>query len=153
KMVLDVAYVGSSSKNLIRKGNINAPALGATFLPQNQDPTLAPSSTPGATALPTDLLRPYQGYGDINQYDYSGFSNYQSLQTSVQRRFDNGFMFTLFYVWSKNLTTNSQDYTSDDVAGGVVGDHDTIRKYDYSYSNWDRPHNFVLNFIYQTPKV
>ena len=34
-----------------------------------------------------------------------------------------------------------------------MGDEDTIRKYDYSYSNWDRPHNFVANFIYQTPKV
>jgi hypothetical protein len=156
KMVLDVAYVGSSSKNLVRKSQINEPALGATFLPQNQDPTLAPSSTPGASALPTDLLRPYQGYGQINSYDYSGFSNYQSLQTSLQRRFDNGFMFTVFYVWSKNLTTNTQDYTSEDnsvLAGGTVGDHDTIKKYDYSYSSWDRPHNLVVNFIYQTPKV
>ena len=83
KLIFDIAWVGSSSKNLLRRTNINAPALGATFLPQNQDPTLAPSSTPGATALPTDLLRPYQGYGDINLYDYSGFSNYQSLQTSL----------------------------------------------------------------------
>ena len=37
--------------------------------------------------------------------------------------------------------------------GGVVGDHETIRQYDYSYSSWDRPHNFVVNFVYQTPKV
>jgi len=152
KLIIDIAWVGSSSKNLLRKSNINAPALGATFLPQNQDPTL-PASSNGSSALPTDFLRPYQGYSDINLYDYSGFSNYQSLQTSVQRRFDNGFMFTLFYVWSKALTTNTSDYTSDAVAGGIVGNQDTIRKYDYSYSNWDRPQNFVANFIYQTPKV
>ena len=31
KLILDIAYVGSSSKNLLRKSNINAPALGATF--------------------------------------------------------------------------------------------------------------------------
>jgi hypothetical protein len=152
KLIFDIAWVGSSSKNLLRKSNINAPALGATFLPQNQDPTL-PASSNGSSALPTDFLRPYQGYSDINLYDYTGFSNYQSLQTSLQRRFDNGFMFTLFYVWSKALTTNTSDYTSDAVAGGVVGNEATIRKYDYSYSNWDRPHNFVANFIYQTPKV
>ena len=66
KLIFDIAWVGSSSKNLVRKEQINEPALGATFLPQNQDPTLAPSSTPGANALPTDLLRPYQGYGAIN---------------------------------------------------------------------------------------
>ncbi len=34
----------------------------------------------------------------------------------------------------------------------MVGDEDTVRQYDYSYSNWDRPHNVVLNFVYQTPK-
>jgi hypothetical protein len=153
KLIFDIAWVGSSSKNLVRKENINAVPLGATFLPQNQDPTLPASSVPGASALPTDLLRPYQGYGDINQYDYSGFSNYQSLQTSVQRRFDNGLMFTVFYVWSKSLSTNTSDYTSDPLAGGVVGNEATIRQYDYSYSGWDRPNNFVANFIYQTPKV
>jgi hypothetical protein len=152
RLIFDLAYVGSSSKNLLRRENINAPALGATFLPQNQDPTL-PASSNGSSALPTDFLRPYRGYSDINMYDYSGFSSYNSLQTSLQRRFDNGLMFTVFYVYSKNLTTNTSDYTSDQLAGGIVGDHNTIQKYDYSYSNWDRPHNLVVNFIYQTPKV
>ncbi|HXK09445.1 MAG TPA: hypothetical protein VMT70_07370, partial [Vicinamibacteria bacterium] len=148
KLIFDIAYVGSASRNLLRHSNINAPPLGATFLPQNQDPTRAPSSVPGANALPTDFLRPYVGYTDINMYDYTGISNYNSLQTSVQRRFDNGLMFSVFYVWSKNLTTNTQDYS-----GGVVGDAAKIRAYDYSYSGWDRPHNFVVNFIYQTPKA
>ncbi len=152
KVIFDIAYVGSSSKNLVRRSNINAPALGATFDPANQDPTL-PASSNGSSALPTDFLRPYPGYSDINYYDYSGFSSYNSLQTSVQRRFDNGFMFALFYVWSKNLTTNTSDYTSDAVPGGIVGDHNTIKQYDYSYSTWDRPHNIVANFVYQTPKV
>jgi hypothetical protein len=150
KLIFDIAYVGSSSKDLLRHANINVVPLGATFLPQNQDPTLAPSSKPGATALPTDLLRPYQGYGDINYYDYSGWGNYHSLQTSLQRRFDNGLMFTVFYVFSKNLTVNNDDFS-----GGVpyAGNEDKIKQYDYSYSQWDRPHNFVVNFIYQTPKV
>ena len=30
---------------------------------------------------------------------------------------------------------------------------DLIRQYDYSYADYDRPHNVVFNFIYQTPKV
>ena len=49
---------------------------------------------PGATALPTDLLRPYPGYGGIRMWDYSGYSNYHALQTGVNRRFENGFMFS-----------------------------------------------------------
>ena len=151
KVIFDIAYVGSSSKNLVRRENINAPVLGATFDPANQDPT-KPASSNGSSALPTDFLRPYQGYSDLNMYKYNGFSSYNSLQTSLQRRFDNGLMFAVFYVLSKNLTTNTSDYTSDGIPGGIRGDHETIRQYDYSYSNWDRPHNFVVNFVYQTPK-
>ena len=41
KIIFDIAYVGSSGKNLLRNSNINAPPLGATFQPENQDPTKA----------------------------------------------------------------------------------------------------------------
>jgi hypothetical protein len=63
---LDVSYVGSHGCNLMNQFNqpidLNAPDLGAALQPQNQDPTLAPSNT-GASALSTDLLRPYRGFG------------------------------------------------------------------------------------------
>jgi hypothetical protein len=149
-ITFDLAYVGSSSKDLLRQSQINALPLGATFQPQNQDPTNASTSTtPGAKAYPTDLLRPYQGYGGIRMWDYSAFSNYHSLQTSINRRFDNGFMFSAFYVWSKVLTIANTDFT----AGRPNVSEEEVKRVDYSYAEYDRPHNFVLNFIYQTPKV
>ena len=149
-ITLDIAYVGSSSKDLLYQQNINAVAYGAAFLPQNQDPTRAASSTPGANALPNDLMRPYPGYQSIRMWDYTGYGNYHSLQAGINRRFDNGFMFSAFYVWSKALTVNNDDFT----AGSRPGASDAeIRRADYSYANYDRPQNFVLNFVYQTPKV
>jgi hypothetical protein len=148
-ITFDLAYVGSSSKDLLRQEQINAVPYGAKFLPENQDPTRAPSTTPGATALPDDLLRPYQGYGGIRMWNYTGYGNYHSLQTSINRRFDNGFMFSAFYVWSKALTIANTDFT----AGRPNASDAEIRRADYSYAEYDRPHNFVLNFIYQTPKV
>src|SRR4029453_8330460 len=118
-----------------------------TFLAQNQDPTRAASTVPGATALPTDLLRPYPGYGAIRMWDNSGYSNYHSLQTGINRRFDKGFMFSFFYVWAKAL-----GISNDAFAAGVPNQTDAeIRRLDYSYVNTDRPHNFVTNFIYQLP--
>jgi hypothetical protein len=146
---LDLAYVGSSSKDLLRQANINAVPYGAAFLAKNQDPTRAPSATPGATALPNDLLRPYPGYGSIRMWDYSGYGNYHSLQAGINRRFDNGFMFSAFYVYSKALTINNDDFT----AGRPNTSDAEIRRADYSYTSYDRPQNFVLNFVYQTPKV
>jgi hypothetical protein len=149
KLIFDLAYVGSKSDNLLRQQQINSVPIGAPFLPANQDPTRAPSATPGATALPTDLLRPYPGYAGIRMWDYTGWGNYHALQTSLSRRFENGIMFSVFYVWSKALTVNNDDFT----AGLPSADKDLIKKYDYSYASYDRPHNFVANFIYQTPKV
>jgi hypothetical protein len=143
----DLAYVGSKSEDLLRQVQINALAVGADFLPQNQDPTRAANSLPGANALPTDLLRPYQGYGGIRMWDYSGYGNYHSLQTGVNRRFDSGLMFSFFYVWSKALTINDNDFAS---GAPNVSDAE-VRRLDYSLANYDRPHNFVTNFIYQVP--
>jgi hypothetical protein len=147
--VFDLAYVGSSSKGLLQSWQINAIPWGAKFLPENQDPTRAPSATPGATALPDDLLRPYSGYNQIYLWGYGAISNYHALQTSLNRRFDNGLMFSVFYVWSKALGTADSD-------GSLVRPNATEeenRRANYSYLGYDRPHTFVVNFIYQTPRV
>ena len=45
-------------------------------------------------------------------WDYSGYSNYHALQTGVNRRFDDGFMFSVFYVWSKALGINNDDFAA-----------------------------------------
>jgi hypothetical protein len=146
-LIYDLAYVGSESTDLLRQVQINSLPFGATFLPQNQDPTRPPSTVPGATALPNDLLRPFPGYGDIRMWDYSGYGNYHALQTGVTRRYENNWMFSAFYVWSKALAINSTDF-----AAGVPNlTEEETKRLDYSYTDFDRPHNIVLNFIYQTP--
>jgi hypothetical protein len=91
-------------------------------------------------------------------WDYSSSSNYHAIQTSINRRFDNGLMFSAFYVFSKALTLeNNNDFSQ----GGPPAcqcsqpqfSEEEVRRLDYSYAPYDRPHNVVLNFIYQTPKV
>jgi hypothetical protein len=148
-ITLDIAYVGSKNENLIEQEQINALPLGTLFKPENQDPTRAPSTTPGASALTTDLLRRYQGYGSVRWWAATGESNYHALQTSVNRRFDNGLMFSVFYVWSKTLGTGNTDWS----ARIPYSTDEENRRVNYSYTDYDRPHNFVFNFVYQTPKV
>ena len=77
EVILDVAYVGSRSTDLLRQVQINAVPFGATFLPQNQDPTRVPSSVPGATALPNDFLRPYRG---LRRHPDVGLQRLRGLQ-------------------------------------------------------------------------
>jgi len=148
QIILDVAYVGSNSTDLLRQVQINALPFGATFAAQNQDPTRTPGVA-GSTALPNDFLRPYKGYGNIRMWDYSGYGNYHALQTSVTRRYDRGFMISGFWVWSKTLGINS----TDGAAGVPNLTKEETRRLDYSLVDYDRPHNITINTVYQTPSV
>jgi hypothetical protein len=145
-MILDMAYVGSVQNHLPRRVNLNAVPYGATFAAQNQDPTLAASSTPGATALPADFLRPYPGFGNINQRLFDANANYHGLQTQLDRRFSNGLYFNVNYTWSKALDTQSGN-----------GDFSRIDAFDkqanYGPANFDRRHIFNLNWVYELPRL
>jgi hypothetical protein len=141
-MVFDIAYVGSVSDGLMEFDEINAVPAGARFAAANQDPTRA------SGAKPDDLLRPYQGYGGIRYWDFTGYSNYHAMQTGVSRRFDRGWMFSSFYVWSKSLGTGNTDWST----RYPYSDKATNDRVNYSYTDYDRPHTFVINAIYQVPK-
>jgi hypothetical protein len=90
---LDVSYVGQHSFNEVQTVNLNAIDFGAAFLSANQDRSLPGSTTPGATALSPDLLRPIRGYSTITQMWQEGWTTYHSLQVSLDRRFRNGVSF------------------------------------------------------------
>src|SRR5262249_23823819 len=75
-----VASAGHHSYNRFQGVNINMVDYGAAFLAQNQDTTLAPSATPGATALSTDLMRAIKGYGSITMQLNRAWQTYHSIQ-------------------------------------------------------------------------
>ena len=82
---IDVSYVGNVARHLIQGVNINEVPYGAHFLPQNQDSS--------GNALPDDFYRPYPGYEGIGQLGNFGWSNYNSLQVALNKRYSNGFQF------------------------------------------------------------
>jgi len=144
QLSLDAAYVGNLTRHLQDNRNLNYVPYGSTFLPQNQDPTLAASSTPGATALLTQFLRPYRGIGDIALYEGAATGNYNALQVTANKRMGSLFM-GLSYTWSKNLTTATGD------TNYVRADQYTREAY-YGPSGNDRHQMFVLNYVYDLPK-
>ena len=142
---LDVAYVGNLSRHLQDNRNLNYTPYGAAFLPQNQDPTLAASSIPGATALLQQFLAPYRGIGSVTLYEGAATGNYNALQVTGSRRVGHLFL-GLSYTWSKNLTTASGDTNS------VRVDQYTRMAY-YGPSGNDRRQMFVLNYVYNLPTL
>jgi len=162
--VVDVSFVGSQSRNLARRTNLNAPAYGATFKNSSQDPTkyaggVVPASEPnlpaiysaaglsfsGANALPVDYLRPFQGYSDITYYFFDADASYKSLQIELRRRFSKGLTFSAAYTFAKTLTTVSDDATYTNIKDPA--------HYDYGLANFDRTHYFVGTFVWDLPKA
>jgi len=133
----------------------NAPDLGVAFLPQYQDATLAASTTPGANALSTDLLRPLRGFGAI-QFNLPQFhETYHSIQSSFNRRFRNGVAFGINYTLSMADTGNvGLLFRLQHAADGTY----TIRadQKDYEKLNDNvgkRPHIIKANFLWDLPNM
>ena len=112
---LDVSYVGNRGYNRLRAfqggGNgsvdLNAIDIGAAYLPQNQDPTLAASTVPGANAYTANLLRPYRGFSNINEQQTKFWDEYHSIQTSLNHRFRDGLGFGINYTLGLSLKGNT----------------------------------------------
>jgi len=65
---------------------------------------------------------PYKGYGQIPYLEFSGTSNYNSLQVSLQRRFSKGLTFGAVYTFSKALATANGDQDTQDTFNPLL-DH------------------------------
>ncbi len=126
---VEVAYVGRRGLHLQQEANINQLQVGQRFANPN---------------INADALRPYKGFGAIRETDNVANSIYHALQVDVNRRFSSGFQAGLAYTWSKSMDNGSAQR---DVVPNAYGD----RKLLYGFSDFDRRHVAVVNFIYELP--
>lgn len=154
--VLDVAYVGTFGRHLEQTPNINEVPYLSQFLSQNIDPT-APKNTflNGAVtqqgAKDDNFFRPISGYGSIDLREYTSTSNYNSLQTTVNRRFSKDLEFGVSYTWSKAM--DYADNTGGTGTFGAVATYQNPRWWNYGLASYDRTHNLVVHWVYSLPKV
>jgi len=96
---LQAAYVGTQGRHL-------------EVFPGNNEPSvIAPVNTAANTLVPF----PDFGIGN-SQAETEGNSNYNALQTQIEKRFASGLQFLFTYTWSKSLTD-----AHDLLNGGSVG--------------------------------
>jgi hypothetical protein len=96
---LTVAYVGNGSRHDNAFPGANSP----TIIDLNP---IAPSYGPGSS-------EPFPDFGSGGSYQASmGTSNYAGLQTTIERRFSNGFNFLGTYTWS-HCREDAQDPLND----------------------------------------
>jgi len=146
-VVLDASYIGSISRHLLETTNINAVPYGATFLPQNQDPTKVkanPNNILGSNSYDTNFLRPYPGYGDITMYGMGATSNYNSLAVRVDRRFAKGLFLSTAFDWSRCLSTANAD-------GDPFRVDNLTRFHLHGPRSYNIPLNLTFNYVYEIP--
>ena len=159
---LDVSYVGNYGYNRLsglqggNTVNLNSIDLGAAYLPQNQDPTRAGSSTvPGSIAKDNNLLRAFQGFGNINQHTTEFYDKYHSIQTSFNRRFSGGLSFGFNHTLSLLLEGNTglTKRFDHDASGQPVLRADQA-KYEELFKNLNlQRHVFRGNFVWDMPDL
>ena len=154
---LDVSYVGQRAFNRhASRVNLNAVDLGTAYLAEYQDLTRTPSATPGATALTTNLLRPFRGLGTIQEQKTVFWEEYHSIQTSFNRRFRGGMSFGANYTYSLSHTGNSGlTQRLQHAADGTI----SIRADQAEYERLNetmpdyRPHVFKGNVVWDLPDL
>ncbi|MEO8100047.1 MAG: hypothetical protein ABI811_20270 [Acidobacteriota bacterium] len=138
-IIADVKCVGSLSRHLAGRRDINTLPFGTRFLPQNIDRTTA-----NGAPLPNELLRPFPGYGGITIIERNLSSHYNSMQATLNRRFSSGFQFGIAYTYAKSL-----DYGSDERGAGLPVYLDPKRS--YGKSSFDQTHVLAANWQYDLP--
>jgi hypothetical protein len=163
--VVDASYVGQhqydsqGAQGGQQVTNLNMVDLGTAYLPANQDATLAASTTPGATAYTTNLLRSYRGYSNINQFAAVFYRTMHGLQFSLQRRFTKGFSAGLNWNWTLVDNGNySADYSVtqriEHRADGTVGLRADQAAFEEMMKNQGTPtHIYKGNFVWDMPDL
>ena len=137
--IVELDYVGSTSRHLRQNRSINTLAPGVRFLPSSLDPT---TNRP----LPDNFLRPYPGFAGIGYIEDSGYANYNALQVAVNRRYASGLQYGIAYTWSKAMGISDND-------GGSLPIYRDYRTYLYGKLGYDQTHVFVANYLYSLPNL
>ncbi|MGH9309615.1 MAG: carboxypeptidase regulatory-like domain-containing protein [Vicinamibacterales bacterium] len=133
--IAEVNYIGTKGTDLLMRRNI------AQALPY--DP---------ANPLPVAARKPYPNFVVYIDSDFSGTSNYQSLNTKLERH-TNSLVATLVYTWAKSTDNKSAAAGIGASAfNGWQGLLDNSRpELDRGRSDFDVDHRLVGSFVYNLP--
>ena len=127
--VVEVGYVGTKGTHLLGDVDINQPTVAARLASSGDD---------------VNAIRPFPGFGVITDRNPIFTSNYNSLQASLNRRFNRGLTVQLGYTWSRLLTTSPEDRSL-----ATYNTYDL--KQSYGPSTLNTPQMFIASYVYDLP--
>jgi hypothetical protein len=151
RTILRVGYVGAQGRNLVDSYSFNpmTPAGLQTCLA-----TLACASNGDQAPVNFPNLFQYPGniWGASGMQHTAGWSNYNALQVTADKRFSHGLQFLATYSYSHSLDTGS---SFEDTAFLTAGGFDPFGRLgrDYGSSAFDARHRFAFSFSYEIPSL
>ena len=150
--LLDVYYQGSASVGLIERWQANSfPTDFALNNPSLRNQVFAASQ----------LYRPYPQFGDILFRSNTGHSIYHAGTVRLERRFNNGLMFSTFYTFAKAIDSTDGDNLpgSPNISGGCGSATPNncpvaplqSRSLEKARAGFDRNHRYNATFVYALP--
>jgi len=127
-MGIEVTYAGSGGNHLLHQFQLNQPRpLAAT-----------------QAGVGLNLVRPFLGFGGINDRETTATSRFHSLQTHFNKRMSHGFMFDLAYTWARTITDSSDDR-------GNTPQNTLDFKDERGPAAFQRSHVVTINYMWQIP--
>jgi Carboxypeptidase regulatory-like domain len=142
---LEVGYVGLRGIHLYEIQNINeiAPQNRLAFITRG-------SGNFGNQYFPFGAMWSGATPGTISQWAHRGDSIYHSLQSMFTLKMSRNSIWQTSYTWSKNIGNAEADYTN--IATGGIADIYNPRA-SRGLLDFDRPHVFASNLIYNLPTL
>lgn len=146
--VLQVGYVGSQGRKLLRLRDINQPTQAEITAADEACPCILDGAVPRPLVTPISALEPFAPYA-VNQLESSATSNFNSLQILLTQRNWHGFSHQISYTWGHSIDTasDSQDYVPN---ASMPQDSNNVRG-DKGPSNYDVRNRFVWAATYDFP--
>jgi len=142
---LSVAYVGLKATHLQLAQNINQPFVTNGIYGSTRPFLSLPLTSPIVPAQ-CQAPNPVCPFGNINQVNSGGNSNYNALWVTANKHLSHGLQFLASYTYSKSL-----DYNSLSTGETYIIQNAYNPRGDYGPSEFDARHRFVLSGFYQLP--
>lgn len=154
-LVFDVGYIGNIQRYQNMQFNINMVLPGVAWRPEFIDPRVAgnnfagpvsgsnPGALPGTRNVDALLMRPFQGFNQLNLITNNANAGYNSLQWSINKRYSHGLTFQFVHTYGKlqsQLDNQGPFYYQ-------------WQKYTGFVANEHRVHVVGINYTYDVPKL
>jgi hypothetical protein len=135
-----VGYAGSRGQHLWRNTDVNVPA-----------PVIQADGTP---FYPANLGRPNPAFSAIELKASDGDSWYKALILELRKRWSGGLQLQSSYTWSRSEdTTQNATFFSDSTTSLVSAMPEVIPGYNKGLSDFHAEHNWVVNGVWQMPRM